>query len=80
MTECLQQIFGPTPCFRDTGASFSDELPCGMNFCPVAEYLLEHPNVDKWDALHHQCVATDAFDYKGKYRSLQLQMIINNKR
>lgn len=82
MSECLQYVDGPTPCFRESGVSQEDMegLPCGLTKCPVAEYLNKSPNETAWDALHSICVITDPFDYKGNLKSIQLELIAKRKR
>jgi len=55
--ECLQDTYGPTPCFKID----VKETVCSLSFCPVAEHLGNHPGSDPFQALHRHCVMSDTY-------------------
>jgi len=73
-TECLQFIYGPTPCFRTAGLKI-----CELSECEVAQFLNENPWLSRWYALHHHCPVTDPFDYRGTNRPIQIRLIAEEK-
>jgi hypothetical protein len=74
--ECLQLTeHGPTPCFTEAGGEV-----CDLTFCPARKFFEEHPEKGAFFALHHHCVITDPFDYRGSLKSIQLARIAARKK
>lgn len=54
--ECVQNTYGPTPCFREV-----DLTECSLDFCPVAKMLEGGDDRSAWSLLHTHCVMSESY-------------------